>query len=56
MDLFSRPEHDEDAQSILGQSGCGVPGPRRRTASLRLLPTMERAEIIRTSLEGLAAR
>ncbi|MGA4817088.1 histidinol dehydrogenase [Pseudomonas aeruginosa] len=29
MDLFSRAEHDEDAQSILAQSGRGVPGPRR---------------------------
>ncbi len=51
MDLFSQAEHDEDAQSILI-----CPDAQYIDAVLKsmekLLPTMERAEIIRASLEG----
>ncbi|AHF02719.1 histidinol dehydrogenase [Marichromatium purpuratum 984] len=54
MDLFSQAEHDEDAQSIL------VSWDRdfldRVAASIeRLLPTMERAEIIATALRARGA-
>lgn len=54
MDLFSQAEHDEDAQAILVS-------PNRAhldavEASIRrLLPTMERAEVIRTSLSRRGA-
>ncbi|MFM8445263.1 MAG: histidinol dehydrogenase [Methylococcus sp.] len=54
MDLFSQAEHDEDAQAILIS-------PDTRfldavDASIRrLLPTMERAEVIRASLSGRGA-
>ena len=49
MDLFSQAEHDEDAQAIL------VTPDRAHldavdAAIRRLLPTLERAEVIRTSL------
>ena len=50
MDLFSQAEHDEDAQSILVS-----PDAAFLDSIARLLPTMERAEIIRTSLEGRGA-
>lgn len=49
MDLFSQAEHDEDAQSILICPDADYLA--RVQASIdKLLPTMERAEIIRTSL------
>ncbi len=49
MDLFSQAEHDEDAQSILVCPDAAFIG--RVTASIdRLLPTMERREIIETAL------
>ena len=49
MDLFSQAEHDEDAQSILVSPDAAFLD--RVADARRLLPTMERAEIIRTSLE-----
>lgn len=54
MDLFSQAEHDEDAQSIL-VSPNGAFLDRVAESVARLLPTMERSEIIRTSLEGRGA-
>jgi histidinol dehydrogenase len=54
MDLFSQAEHDEDAQSIL-VSPDGVFLDRVAESIARLLPTMERSEIIRTSIEGRGA-
>lgn len=49
MDLFSQAEHDEDAQSILVSPDAAFLD--KVAASIeKLLPTMERAEIIRTSL------
>ncbi|MGZ2944139.1 histidinol dehydrogenase [Pseudomonas aeruginosa] len=54
MDLFSQAEHDEDAQSILVSPDAAFLG-RVADSIARLLPTMERAEIIRTSLEGRGA-
>jgi histidinol dehydrogenase len=49
MDLFSQAEHDEDAQSILLSPDAAFIG--RVNASIdRLLPTMERKEIIETAL------
>ncbi|MCC9000176.1 MAG: histidinol dehydrogenase, partial [Candidatus Contendobacter sp.] len=54
MDLFSQAEHDEDAQPILIS-----PDPafldRVQEAVIRLLPDMERAEIIAASLNQRAA-
>ncbi len=54
MDLFSQAEHDENAQSLLLS-----PDPayldRVAAAIERLLPGMERAEIISKSLEGRGA-
>ncbi|MCC5810258.1 MAG: histidinol dehydrogenase [Ectothiorhodospiraceae bacterium] len=49
MDLFSQAEHDEDAQAILV---CPEPLylDQVQTSIERLLPQMERSEIIRTSL------
>ncbi|WP_347258134.1 histidinol dehydrogenase [Methylocaldum sp.] len=54
MDLFSQAEHDEDAQAIL------VSPDRAHLDAVeasirRLLPTMERAEVIRTSLSRRGA-
>lgn len=49
MDLFSQAEHDEDAQSIL-VSWDGDHLDAVGEAMARLLPTMEREAIIRTSL------
>jgi histidinol dehydrogenase len=54
MDLFSQAEHDEDAQAIL------ISPDRNHLdaveASLhRLLPTLERAEVVRASLAGRGA-
>lgn len=54
MDLFSQAEHDEDAQSILVSPDAEFLD-RVAESIARLLPTMERAEIIRTSLEGRGA-
>ncbi|EOD1635479.1 TPA: histidinol dehydrogenase [Pseudomonas aeruginosa] len=54
MDLFSQAEHDEDAQSILVSPDAAFLD-RVADNIARLLPTMERAEIIRTSLEGRGA-
>ena len=48
MDLFSQAEHDEDAQSILVSPDAAFLD-RVADSIARLLPTMERAEIIRTS-------
>jgi len=51
MDMFSQAEHDEDAQSILVSPDAAFLD-RVAESIAKLLPTMERAEIIRTSLEG----
>lgn len=49
MDLFSQAEHDENAQAILiSPDGEFLEAVKQSMA--KLLPTMERAEIIRTSL------
>ena len=54
MDLFSQAEHDEDAQSILVSMDKDF--IEQVSASIeKLLPTMERQEIIRTSLEARGA-
>lgn len=54
MDLFSQAEHDENAQSLLL---CPDPDYLDAVAASieRLLPTMERAEIIAASLKGRGA-
>jgi histidinol dehydrogenase len=54
MDLFSQAEHDEDAQSILV---CPDGDFLDRVAASidKLLPTMERSEIITTSLKDRGA-
>ncbi len=54
MDLFSQAEHDEDAQSILVSPDAAFLD-RVAESIERLLPSMERAEIIRTSLQGRGA-
>ncbi|KIZ35058.1 histidinol dehydrogenase [Stutzerimonas stutzeri] len=54
MDLFSQAEHDEDAQSIL-VSPDAVFLDRVAESIARLLPTLERADIARTSIEGRGA-
>jgi len=54
MDLFSQAEHDEDAQPIL-VSPEGMYLQRVRESMERLLPTMERKEIIEASLTNRAA-
>lgn len=54
MDLFSQAEHDEQAQSIL-ISPSGDYLDRIEASIRKLLPTMERAEIIATSLNSRAA-
>jgi histidinol dehydrogenase len=54
MDLFSQAEHDEDAQSILITTDAAF--ITQVEASIdRLLPTMERATIIETSLKNRGA-
>ena len=54
MDLFSQAEHDEDAQAILVSPDADFLG--RVAASIaRQLPQMERADIIRASLNARAA-
>ncbi len=54
MDLFSQAEHDEDAQSIL-LSPDGAFLDRVAESVAKLLPTMERQEIIATSLRDRGA-
>ena len=49
MDLFSQAEHDENAQAILISDDSGFLEGVKQSIG-KLLPTMERAEIIRTSL------
>ena len=49
MDLFSQAEHDEDAQSILIATSEDYLNQVQESIE-KLLPTMERQEIIRTSL------
>ncbi|MCF6217447.1 MAG: histidinol dehydrogenase [Gammaproteobacteria bacterium] len=54
MDLFSQAEHDEDAQSILVSPDAGFLDKVQASIN-RLLPTMERKEIISTSLTARGA-
>jgi len=54
MDLFSQAEHDEDAQSILISDDADFL-QQVNDAIARLLPTMERQEIISTSLNDRGA-
>jgi histidinol dehydrogenase len=54
MDLFSQAEHDEDAQSIL-VSPDGAFLDRVAESIARLLPTMERREMITSSLRDRGA-
>jgi len=54
MDLFSQAEHDEDAQSILISPDAEFLDKVKASIE-RLLPTMERKEIITTSLTSRAA-
>lgn len=54
MDLFSQAEHDEDAQAILIATDPGYLDAVAASIS-RLLPTMERADVIRASLTGRGA-
>lgn len=51
MDLFSQAEHDEQAQSILISEDKDFLDAVKSSMD-KLLPTMERAEIIKTSLEN----
>jgi histidinol dehydrogenase len=54
MDLFSQAEHDEDAQAILVSPDAAFLD--KVAASIdKLLPTMEREAIIRTSLQNRGA-
>lgn len=53
MDLFSQAEHDEDAQSILICDDAAYLDQVQASIE-KLLPTMEREEIIRTSLKNRA--
>ena len=54
MDLFSQAEHDEDAQSILISPDAEFL-EQVKTSIDKLLPDMQREEIIRASLSGRAA-
>ncbi|WP_438971291.1 histidinol dehydrogenase [Methylophaga sp.] len=54
MDLFSQAEHDEDAQSILISPDADFLDKVKASIE-RLLPTMERKDIITTSLTSRAA-
>jgi histidinol dehydrogenase len=54
MDLFSQAEHDEDAQAILVSPDQAFLDRVAQSIDT-LLPTMERAEIIRTSLTNRGA-
>ena len=53
MDLFSQAEHDEDAQPILVSPDAAFID-QVEASMAKLLPTMERAEIISHSLENRA--
>jgi len=54
MDLFSQAEHDEQAQSILVSPDVDFLDAVEASIN-KLLPTMEREEIIRTSMLGRGA-
>lgn len=54
MDLFSQAEHDENAQSILLSDSADYLDTVERSI-LKLLPEMERAEVIKASLSGRGA-
>lgn len=54
MDLFSQAEHDEDAQSILISPNAEFL-QQVKASIVRLLPTMERQAIIKTSLKNRGA-
>jgi len=54
MDLFSQAEHDEDAQSILLCPDQGFIDKVEQSIE-KLLPTMERQDIIRTALKDRGA-
>jgi len=54
MDLFSQAEHDEQAQSILISPDAAFLDAVKKSINA-LLPTMERADIIRTSMTDRAA-
>ena len=54
MDLFSQAEHDEDAQAILVSTDAAFLDAVKASID-RLLPTMERQDIIRTSLSKRGA-
>jgi len=54
MDLFSQAEHDEDAQAILVSWDAEFLKKVEESIN-KLLPTMERKEIIRASLSGRGA-
>lgn len=54
MDLFSQAEHDEDAQAILISDDINFLSQVKMSME-RLLPTMERAKIIRAALENRSA-
>ncbi len=54
MDLFSQAEHDEQAQSILISPDAEFLSAVEESIN-KLLPTMERADIIRTSMTDRAA-
>ena len=54
MDLFSQAEHDEQAQSILISPDVGFLDAVEASIN-KLLPTMERAEIIEASMGSRAA-
>ena len=54
MDLFSQAEHDEDAQSILISPDAAFLDAVQSSMK-KLLPTMERKEIIQKSINGRGA-
>jgi histidinol dehydrogenase len=54
MDLFSQAEHDEDAQSLLVSHDVDFLASVKASME-KLLPSMERAEIIRAALESRSA-
>ncbi|NOQ64562.1 MAG: histidinol dehydrogenase [Methyloprofundus sp.] len=54
MDLFSQAEHDEDAQAILLSDDADYLDTVAQSIE-KLLPEMERAEIIKASLSGRGA-
>lgn len=54
MDMFAQAEHDEDARAILVTTDTGLPA-RVEASVNRLITQMERAAIIRTSMENNGA-